>query len=101
MHILITGAGGMIGRKLVERLVREAQVGGKAIERLTLHDIAAPEKPAVRYPVTMRGGDISDPAETRALVADAPDVIFYLAAVVSGEAEADFDKGYRVNIDGM
>jgi D-erythronate 2-dehydrogenase len=101
MHILITGAGGMIGRKLVERLVREGKAAGKSIKRLTLHDIAAPEKPAVNYPVVTRGGDIADPAEAAALVADAPDLIFHLAAVVSGEAEADFDKGYRVNIDGM
>ena len=47
------------------------------------------------------GGDISAPGEAEKLVAGAPDLIFHLAAVVSGEAEADFDKGYRVNIDGM
>jgi nucleoside-diphosphate-sugar epimerase len=101
MHILITGAGGMIGRKLVERLVRDGKIGGKAISRLTLHDIAAPEKPVVSCPVAARGGDISAPAEAAALFAGAPDLVFHLAAVVSGEAEADFDKGYRVNIDGM
>jgi nucleoside-diphosphate-sugar epimerase len=102
MHILITGAGGMIGRKLVDRLVREGQIGGKTIERLTLHDIAAPEAPkGVTWKVTTRGGDIADAGEARQLVTDAPQLIFHLAAVVSGEAEADFDKGYRVNIDGM
>ncbi len=101
MHILITGAGGMIGRKLTERLVREGQVGGRPITQLTLHDIAAPENPDVRYPVVTRGGDVSAPGEAAALLADAPDLIFHLAAVVSGEAEADFDKGYRVNLDGM
>ena len=101
MHVLITGAGGMIGRKLVDRLVREGQVGGKTIKRMTLHDIAAPEAPKVSYPVVTRGGDIAEPSEAAALVADAPELIFHLAAIVSGEAEADFDKGYRVNIDGM
>jgi D-erythronate 2-dehydrogenase len=101
MHILITGAGGMIGRKLVDRLVRDGWVGGKAISRMTLHDIAAPEKPGAAYPVVTRGGDVSAPGEATALFADAPDLVFHLAAVVSGEAEADFDKGYRVNIDGM
>lgn len=102
MHVLITGAGGMIGRKLVERLVREGQLGGKAIDRMTLHDLVAPEKPSgAGFAVMVRGGDIAAPDEAAALVADAPEVIFHLAAVVSGEAEADFDKGYRVNIDGM
>src|SRR5690606_27597590 len=52
-------------------------------------------------PVETSGGDISARGEAEKLVADAPDLIFHLAAVVSGEAEADFDKGYRVNIDGM
>ncbi len=101
MHILITGAGGMIGRKLIDRLVRDGQVGGKAITRMRLHDYAAPVKPAVNYPVATSGGDISAKGEAEKLVADAPDLIFHLAAVVSGEAEADFEKGYRVNIDGM
>ncbi len=101
MHILITGAGGMIGRKLIDRLVRDGQVGGKAITRMTLHDYAAPGKPAVSYPVATSGGDVSLPGEAEKLVKDAPDLIFHLAAVVSGEAEADFEKGYRVNIDGM
>jgi nucleoside-diphosphate-sugar epimerase len=101
MHILITGAGGMIGKKLVDRLVHDGNLGGKPITRMTLHDIVAPEKPAVSWPVVTRGGDVSAPGEATALLAEAPDVIFHLAAVVSGEAEADFDKGYRVNIDGM
>jgi len=102
MHILVTGAGGMIGRKLLDRLVREGQVGGKAISQMTLHDIVAPEAPkGVHYPVVTRGGDIADPGEAKVLMQDSPGFIFHLAAVVSGEAEADFDKGYRVNLDGM
>ncbi|MEX0591308.1 MAG: NAD-dependent epimerase/dehydratase family protein, partial [Xanthobacteraceae bacterium] len=89
MHILVTGAGGMIGHKLVERLARGGKVGGKPIERMTLHDIAAPEAPkGASFPVATRCGDIAAPGETAALVADAPGLIFHLAAVVSGEAEA-------------
>jgi nucleoside-diphosphate-sugar epimerase len=102
MHILITGAGGMIGRKLVDRLVREGNVGGKPIERLILHDIAVPVAPKdAKFPVATHGGNISAPGEAAKLVADAPGLIFHLAAVVSGEAEADFEKGYRVNVDAM
>jgi len=101
MHVLITGAAGMIGRKLIERLVRDGRIGERAVAQLTLQDIVEPSKPAgVRFAVTTRAGDLSVPGEAAALVADAPDVIFHLAAVVSGEAEADFEKGYRVNLDG-
>jgi nucleoside-diphosphate-sugar epimerase len=81
---LIIGAAGMIGRKLTERL---------SGEDLILHDV-----------VPFEGGsvvsDLSAPGEAEKLVASRPQVIFHLAAVVSGEAEADFDKGYRVNLDG-
>src|SRR5262249_36905384 len=101
MHILILGAAGMVGRKLIDRLVRDGGLNGQPIEQLTLADVVSPEKPA-GFPgavdtVTM---DLSVPGETGKIVASRPDVIFHLAAVVSGEAEADFDKGYRINLDG-
>jgi nucleoside-diphosphate-sugar epimerase len=101
MHILITGAAGMIGRKLTERLVRDGRLGDKPIARMTLQDIVEPAAPAgVRFAVVTRAGDLSVPGEAAALVVEKPDVVFHLAAVVSGEAEADFEKGYRVNMDG-
>lgn len=101
MHVLITGAAGMIGRKLVERLVRDGRIGDKPIARMTLQDIVEPTAPTGdRFAVETRAGDLSLPGEAAALVAERPDVIFHLAAVVSGEAEADFEKGYRVNLDG-
>ena len=101
MHILILGAAGMVGRKLVERLATEGHLGGRAIARVTLHDVVAPE-PLARAPFAIAAAtsDISRPGEADRLVAERPDVIFHLAAIVSGEAEADFDKGYRVNLDG-
>jgi nucleoside-diphosphate-sugar epimerase len=88
--VLITGAGGMLGRKLTVRL---AEAG----HTLVLHDIVPPES---RPGAQCHGGDIAAPGIAAALVAARPDVIVHLAAVVSGEAEADFDKGYRVNLDG-
>jgi nucleoside-diphosphate-sugar epimerase len=101
MHVLILGAAGMVGRKLVDRLVQDGGIGGRAIERATLHDIIAPEAPAgAPFRVETRASDFSEPGEAEALVADRPDLIFHLAAIVSGEAEADFDKGYRINLDG-
>jgi D-erythronate 2-dehydrogenase len=101
MHILITGAAGMIGRKLVARLAEAGELNGEPIETLTLIDVAAPEKPAkFAGNVVSAAADIGDPATAPAAVAGRPDVIFHLAAVVSGEAELDFEKGTRVNFDG-
>src|SRR6516164_9554968 len=101
MHILVTGAAGMIGRKLVARLVKDGQLNGDAIERLTLTDVVATEKPTdFSGPTKTSTSDLSSPGAAAKAVAEKPDVIFHLAGVVSGEAEIDFEKGYRVNLDG-
>jgi nucleoside-diphosphate-sugar epimerase len=101
MHILVIGAAGMIGRKLTARLVREGGLGGRALAQLTLVDVVPPEAPAgFAGKATALTVDLSDPAAAAGLVAGRPDVIFHLAAIVSGEAEADFEKGYRINLDG-
>lgn len=101
LHVLVTGAAGMIGQKLIARLAREPRIGGKPIGRMTLVDVVEPAAPKnVPFKVTARTGDLSLPGEASAAVADTPHYIFHLAGVVSGEAETDFDKGYRVNIDG-
>jgi nucleoside-diphosphate-sugar epimerase len=101
MHVLILGAAGMVGRKLVERLAMDGSLGGRPIARVTLHDVVAPEPPTgAPFAVAASTSDISLPGEAERLVAERPDVIFHLAAIVSGEAEADFDKGYRINLDG-
>src|SRR5450759_892661 len=101
MHILITGAAGMIGRKLSARLVKDGGLNGQVIDRLTLIDVVAPEKPAgFTGAVELSPSDLSVPGAAAKAVAGRPDVIFHLAGVVSGEAETDFEKGYRVNLDG-
>ncbi|HXI35902.1 MAG TPA: NAD-dependent epimerase/dehydratase family protein, partial [Burkholderiales bacterium] len=85
-RILVIGAAGMIGRKLVARLQKDG--AGELIQQ----DV-----------VPFEGGivsDLSSPGEAEKLITKRPDLIFHLAAVVSGEAEADFEKGYRVNLDG-
>ena len=97
MHVAVTGAAGMIGRKLVARLVEDGRLGDAELERLTLMDVVAPDPPPQG---TAFAGDLADPATAQRLVDGRPDVIVHLAAVVSGEAEADFAKGYRVNLDG-
>lgn len=101
MHVLMTGAAGMIGCKLTARLVKDGALNGRTIERLTLVDVVVPEKPAGFAGRTeLTTADLSAPGEADKAVAGRPDVIFHLAAIVSGEAELDFDKGYRINLDG-
>jgi D-erythronate 2-dehydrogenase len=101
MHILVTGAAGMIGRKLTERLATEGALNGKPIDRLTLLDVVPPPRPAhFSHQVDSIATDLSVPGEAARTLASRPEVIFHLAGVVSGEAELDFDKGYRVNLDG-
>ena len=100
MHILITGAAGMLGRKLIGALVRDGGLGGAPINALTLIDVAQPE--TVRGftgQVHARACDIAEAGEVETMIAGRPDVIFHLAAIVSGEAEADFETGYRINLD--
>jgi nucleoside-diphosphate-sugar epimerase len=82
--VLVIGAAGMIGRKLVPALAQEG---------LILHDV-------VPFEGASAVSDLSQPGEAEKLIARRPEVIYHLAAVVSGEAEADFEKGYRVNLDG-
>src|SRR5262245_38770917 len=102
VHILITGAAGMIGRKLTERLIRDGALNEGPIEKLTLLDVVAPPQPANSgAQLTSVQSNLSQPGEAAKAVAARPDVIFHLAGVVSGEAERDFEKGYSVNLDGM
>ena len=101
MQVLVTGAAGMLGRKLAQRLAGTGSIGSRPITRLRLHDIVEPASPTTApFPVETSVSDLSVAGEAEKLVADQPEVIFHLAAIVSGEAEADFDKGYRVNLDG-
>ncbi|MEQ1941797.1 D-erythronate dehydrogenase [Mesorhizobium sp. VNQ89] len=101
MHILVIGAAGMVGRKLVEALVARGGVNGKPIEGLTLVDVVQPTQPAgFTGKVRLVAADLSDDGVAAGLIADRPDLIFHLAAIVSGEAEADFEKGYKINLDG-
>ncbi len=100
MKILVIGAAGMLGRKLVERLARG--VAGLTVTELIRHDVVLSPAPpqAMSFPVQTFMGDLSLPGEATKLMDLRPDLIFHLAAIVSGEAEANFEKGYAINLDG-
>src|SRR3989440_3896764 len=102
MHILITGAAGMVGRKLTDRRVADGGLNGKPIGKFTLVDVVAPRAPAgFSGKVEAYALDVSREDAGRKLAGGRPDAIFHLAAVVSGEAETDFEKGYRINLVGF
>jgi nucleoside-diphosphate-sugar epimerase len=101
MRILITGASGMIGRKLTERLVKDGKLAGRPITALDLSDVTPPlAPPAQGIKIRARVGDISMPGIVDALIEKRPSIVFHLAGIVSGEAESNFDLGYRVNLNG-
>jgi D-erythronate 2-dehydrogenase len=104
MHILVTGAAGMIGFKLIGRLAAgslASSLNGKATTRLTLTDVVAPAKPAFPGTTEIVVADLATPGVAARLVAGRPELIFHTAGIVSAEAELDFEKGYRSNLDGM
>lgn len=101
MHVLVVGAAGMLGRKLAERLAREGMLGTTVIDRLTLADMVAAAPPGeAPFAVETLAADLAAPGAAGALVSGSPDVVFHLAAVLSGQAEAELEEGYRVNLDG-
>ncbi len=96
MRVVITGGCGFLGRRVALQLLDRDD-----IEDLLLFDNAAsalplPEDPRLRV-VT---GDIADRERVRRVISPGTHSVFHLAAVVSGQAEADTDLGYRVNLDG-
>ncbi len=93
MNILVTGGGGFIGSRLAKALrARDPKA------RIRLLDMAFP--PGLDRSFECVSGDISSPEVIARAVGDDTDSIFHLASVVSAGAEADFDQGYRVNLDG-
>ena len=100
MKILLIGAAGMIGRKLAARIAGLGMPGSGPVSALHLVDVVPPPVPdGLPGAIRAEAADLAAPGTAARLVADRPDVILHLAAVVSGEAETDIDKGYAVNLD--
>ena len=98
MKISILGGGGFLGRRIATQLISDGSYNGREITGLTLFDMVAPSMPSAAFPVTCIGGDVLE-LPSGAIPADT-DVVFHLAAVVSAQAEADYDLGRRVNLRG-
>lgn len=98
MNIAILGAGGFLGRKIATKLAQTGTLGGKPITRLTLFDLNEPPPLDAPFPLARIAGDIV--ALPEAAIPSGTDVIFHLAAVVSAQAEADYNLGRRVNLRG-
>lgn len=106
MKVVITGGTGMLGRRLAIRLLAADELVGSSgrnetLEQLILVDAFEPAEPPPEDPrVRVVSANICDPAMARQVIDDSVDSVFHFAAVVSGGAEADFDLGYQVNLDG-
>lgn len=100
MRVLITGGGGFLGQKLATALGKAGILRGRKITALVLADVAAPVLKGLPFPVEGVACNISDANAVSSLMPQPFDVIFHLAAIVSGQAEADFDLGLQVNLFG-
>ncbi len=100
MRIVITGGCGFLGRRLALLLLERGSNLGR-IDELVLFDNAPPALPLPQDErLILTTGDIADRETVRRLLMPGAAAVFHLAAVVSGQAEADTDLGYRVNLDG-
>ncbi|MCC7046548.1 MAG: SDR family oxidoreductase [Alphaproteobacteria bacterium] len=106
MHVVITGGAGFLGQKLARKLLSGATIIGPAgkpaeVSRLTVFDVVAPAADIAQDKrVRVVTGDVGDKATVDGVVTDGAASVFHLAAVVSAGAEADFDLGMHVNLDG-
>jgi nucleoside-diphosphate-sugar epimerase len=103
MHVLVTGAAGFLGRRVIDALLRQGTITDRTgqaspIERITAFDVV-PLQGGSDPRVHRVAGDIADAAQLTSLVDASVTSVFHLAAIVSGQAEAEFDLGMRINLD--
>ena len=98
MNITILGGGGFLGRRVATRLAQTGTLGRGSVTGLTLFDLHQPAPLDAPFPVATLAGDIVSLPD--AAIPAGTDVVFHLAAVVSAQAEADYELGRRVNVRG-
>src|SRR5689334_9318082 len=103
MRVVITGGAGFLGSRLARKLLEKGTLAGPGghqapIRELVLFDIA-PAQGFTDPRVQVATGDVADPASVRSLIGNDTQSVFHLAAIVSGQAEAEFDLGMRINFE--
>ena len=99
MKVTIIGGGGFLGQKLAKALAAKGELNGNAISAMTLADVVAPGQIEAGFPVETQQMDITDRAAVDRAVEGAG-VIYHLAAIVSAQAEAEYDLGLEINLMG-
>ena len=99
MKVLIIGAAGMLGKKLIQRIL-DVKFPVHEISELILYDIINAKKPTTDIPIKIFSGDISKIDQAKLLVSEKPSIIYHLASIVSGQAEEEFSKGWNTNARG-
>lgn len=101
MRIAVTGGGGLLGRGVAAAIAAQGTIGGRKVDELVLADIRAVTPPSgSRVKVQVATCDVRDPAQVTALLAPGADIVFHLAAIMSGPAESNFPLGWAINLEG-
>ena len=99
MRVLIVGAAGMLGKRLAVQIAQSGKIGERSVNAMLLADCILPTSVTGTVNTECRSVDISMPESVSNLIEWRPDIVFHLAAIVSSDAESNFHKGYKINVE--